>query len=640
MTNSSLASSVGSSLIQSSGLSAGFNVNQIISELMIVAQQPLQNLQNQEISLQTETSTLSTVDSTVSSFQSSIETLTNGNIATVFDLFANRNATSSNTAVATVTAGSNAAIENLTLKVDHLATPTVASGMNIGATLSSANASTTAVSTLGNQQGTGGTFSFYVKGTQYTISINSTDSLKQVINDINATNTTSTDSTSLNYNLPPSGVTASINSTGQISLTYSGSSTPSDFKLGSSYDTSNFLSLTGLQTADAGTATDSNGNPIANTVNYTTQKPISIINSSTSLVHGGGLAYSSPIYGGTIQIGGATIVIDQYTSLADLMYKINSNSASGALASLDITNNKFILTSKNGGNVPITMQELPNSDGSKNPDGTNHPNILEALGLMTVNSDGSQNSLTSQTLGQNSIVEINGNKVVSASNTLTGSMTGISGLSINLNSVTANAININITQDTGSLTSAVNDFINQYNNTYDQISQNTAAGGSLSSEFTLQMFMDSMRSTATSAVNNPSLSTYNTLASIGISTGDIGTSINTNTDHLQLNQTTFLNALQNNPDEVRALLIGDTTMGVTGILQNLDTLVSGELDPTNGYFATATNSINSQISDLNNQITDQQTQLTAYQQQITTEFTNMNQTISQMKSQSSSLSNL
>ena len=345
------------------------------------------------------------------------------------------------------------------------------------------------------------------------------------------------------------------------------------------------------------------------------------------------LPSGTAIKGGSIYIGGAEFTIDNNTTLNDLIYEINSNSDAGCTAEYDFNANKIVLTSKNAGNVAINLEEPTDSNGNKS-------NILQALGLISTDSSGNENPLASQTLGLNSIAEINGTKVISASNNLTSNTTGINGLTINLVMVTSNTINISVAQDTSSITNAINDFISQYNNTIDQISSTTGVSGSLASEYSLVMFSDNLRSTSMDRVESSKLTTYKSFADIGITTGKVGTSTSTNTSHLQLDSTTLLNALKNNPYEVRALLLGDSTNGVTGVLQNLDTMLTSELDPVNGYFTATTDSLNAQIGDYTKQISNMQDRLNVYQSTLTQEFTTMNQLISQMKSQASAANGL
>ena len=638
--SSGLVSSTGSSIIQNSGLASGLDVNTLISELVSVQAQPMQQLYTQEQNTQTELSTLNTVQATVSSLQSSIETLTDGTLASGLNLFNNRTATSSDSTVATCTAATAATIQSVKLKVDQLATSTTATGTNIGNTLTTGDSSLATdsskvqVGDLDNGNGTSGSFSFYVNGNQYNINISdSTNSIDSVIQAINATNTGSLSDPTKNSNGQLlSGVTASVNN-GQISLSYSGNA--SSFVLGSNSDTSNFLQVTGLQTADVSSQSDQASS--TNTISYTS-KPVYVVKTSESLVSSGmystsNLPANTAITAGSIYIGGAEFTIDANTTLNDLLYNINSSSTAGVTAEYDVNTNKLVLTSKNAGNVPIALSEPTDTQGNKS-------NVLEALGLISVDDNGNENSLASQTLGLNSIAEVNGTKIISATNNLTSSTTGIQGLTINLNMVTSNAIHITVAQDTGSLTSAINSFISDYNNTIDQISQNTAVSGALQSEYSLVMFSDDLRSKSMDMLNNPNLSTYKSLPSIGISTGAVGASISSDTSHLQLNSSTFLDALQNNPYEVQTLLIGDPTKGVTGVLQSLNAMLTGELDPVNGYFTSTTAGLNAQISDYNTQISNDQDQLSSYQSNLTQEFASMNQLISQMKSQSSAASGL
>ena len=150
------------------------------------------------------------------------------------------------------------------------------------------------------------------------------------------------------------------------------------------------------------------------------------------------------------------------------------------------------------------------------------------------------------------------------------------------------------------------------------------------------MIRNNLRSTATAAVDGDV--GYKTLASIGITTGDVGTSVDANTYKLIFNATKFQEALTANPDAVKKLLIGDST--TDGVLTKLSTNADNTLDPVNGYFVTRNNTISGQISDLQDSIDKKTTELSTYQTYLYNKFSAMEQLISSLNSQLDTVNNV
>ena len=183
--------------------------------------------------------------------------------------------------------------------------------------------------------------------------------------------------------------------------------------------------------------------------------------------------------------------------------------------------------------------------------------------------------------------------------------------------------------------SAIESFIGKFNSTISEVDSRTKYGKDLSGEYSLISLRNSIRTTATDMVSG--LSTYNSMGMIGITSGEVGTSTDEKTNGLQLDKAVFLEALRERPDEVKALLIGDSDLGVTGILQQLESKVESSLDPVNGYFAARDDSMESYLISLDDTIEREQTRLDKREEYLTAKFNRMDQYISQMNSQMSSL---
>jgi flagellar hook-associated protein 2 len=85
--------------------------------------------------------------------------------------------------------------------------------------------------------------------------------------------------------------------------------------------------------------------------------------------------------------------------------------------------------------------------------------------------------------------------------------------------------------------------------------------------------------------------------------------------------------------------VGSVTFS-KGIGAQFNDMMNAFNDPTNGLLTAAENGITSQISDINDQITELQTEMANSKALLTTEFNNMEQALSQLKNQESSLSSI
>jgi len=598
------------------GLASGLPVNEWIDKLMQAERIPVDALYTKKSTIQTQKTTLSSIEGKISSLRSSMEKLTDSHLASVFDLFAKKTATSSDTSVATASAENGAAAQNVKIKVDTLATSTKAITLNnfkVGKTVEGDEKFTT----LGNGQGKTGKFTIYTtdgvgKTTSHQINVTDSSTLDSIATDISAI----------------SGLSASVDADGNFNISYNGSI--NSVKLGGSGDTSNFFNITQLSTVEASGSAFKSRNPITSISTYGT-----IIDSGND----DKANLNTAVTEGVFMIGKATFKVDSSTRLNDLISEINSNNDAGVIARYDLNTNKITLTSKNPGNTPISMQSGSTDSEYAEEDSSN---FLTAMGLITVDGD----SFASQagTLGTNAKVYLNDSNTAlyANSNTLTSDITGINGLTINLLKTSDNEnVDINVNQDTTQLVSAVSDFISKFNDVINTIDTNTGTSGKLKSEYRLVGIRNDLRQTVTSSVSG--LSKYDSLAMIGITTGSIGTSTETKTNNLQLDSAKFLDALSKDPETVKKLLIGDPeseTDGTRGVMQKLLSKAENLLDPSSGYFNTKDESYNTSIADIEKSIIRGEDRLAAEKKRLTNQFAAMDKAISDMQQQGNALLNI
>lgn len=590
-----------------SGLGSGLNYDSWITQLVALKQKKIDAVSSQVTNISSKESALTSVKTDYSNLLTSIQAFTD--TLTSKNIF-NQKTVSSSASAVIASVDATADVQNLSITVDKLATATVAKSASVaGAYISG----TSQMSDISEGAFKEGNFSVYVGGTKNTINITANEKLSDVVTALNQI----------------SGVSASISNDGKLTIQAATVDSqgqpinnPPTVTVGSSSDTSNFKNVMAL----AG----------SNSV-YTSSKSLFSTNTANPLV-GGSFAGNTSITAGSFTIGNAVFTIDNTTTMDGLISTINKNTDAGVTAAWDSTAGKLVLTSTDQGAVNINIQA-----GDQNNPAATQSNFTDIMGL-TSNGNLTANS---QTLGTDASLTINGNTITSASNTVTSDISGIKGLTLTLTDKTTSTATVSVSVDTSKVSSAITTFVNAFNSAISDTANATSAGtvtksggtitttgqGLLYGESSLSSLGNKIRTLATSGSSSSDV--YKTLASIGITTGAIGASINANTNKLSIDTAKLTAALQNNPDEVKKLLVGDKTSGTTGVLNGIQDKVTTALDSTKGYFAAREDSYEKEATRLNTKITTMNNDLTTYQKQLETKFSAMDTLISKLKNSSS-----
>jgi flagellar hook-associated protein 2 len=369
--------------------------------------------------------------------------------------------------------------------------------------------------------------------------------------------------------------------TSAINTLESYSSTLSD-QLSTLQDAAGVLSTVASSSSNTGivTATAADGTPSSNhliVVNslaktgswYSAAEP-----SSSTALSAGSFDITSGGTTTTIPIGSGVNTLDQ------LAASINSQS-------LGVTAN--VITDSTGARLSLVAQ----SSGS-----AADFSISGATGL----------TFQQAAAGANASLTVDGVPISSASNTVSGA---ISGVTLNLQSASPGTeVSLSLAPDSNSITSAVNNFVLAYNQLIQgvnsQFSYNSASNtaGPLQSDSTVQALQSALLGSTNYSSGS---STLNTLDSLGISTNADGT--------LSLNTTTLANAVQSNSAAVTSFFQGTLN---NGFAASLNSTLSTYTDPSQGAFTVDLKSIASENQDLTDQtntlelyISSQQTILTA-----------------------------
>jgi flagellar hook-associated protein 2 len=226
---------------------------------------------------------------------------------------------------------------------------------------------------------------------------------------------------------------------------------------------------------------------------------------------------------------------------------------------------------------------------------------------------------TQVSTGQDASLTVDGIPIDSASNTVTGA---VSGLTLNLvGAAPGGQVTVSIAPDTAQVSQALTNFVSAYNtaigdvNTQYTVNANNQEGP-LAGDSSVQILQDSLLSIAGYTNGGTGVST---LADLGITMNTDGT--------LSLDSATLDNAVQNNFAAVQTFMQGASSNGFASFLNNQLTTLT---DPATGAFTIDLQSISSENSDLQDQINNFQSYLSTQQTLLTAEYNQADITLQQI----------
>jgi flagellar hook-associated protein 2 len=326
-----------------------------------------------------------------------------------------------------------------------------------------------------------------------------------------------------------------------------------------------------------------------------------------------GSYYSDEVASGTTQLASGSFTITEGGTTTTLTTG-NGDGTGDTLTELASTINNdqlgvtaSVVNDSNGARLSIVSQ----STGS-------------ASDVSVANTGTSGLGFTRSGTGADASLKIDGVPITSASNTITGAITG---LTIDLQGVTTGTpVTLTLAPDSTDITSTLISFVSDYNklitDVNDQFAYNASTGtdGTLSSDSaTRSLQSDLLDATNFSSTTPGALSNLNDL---GISTNNDGT--------LTLDSTTLSNVLGSNFSGVISFLQGDSLS--KGFAASLTNTLNNYSDPGSGAFTVELSSLNNEYLDLGNQIANDQNYLTQEQTTLTTEYNNANIALQELPS--------
>ena len=396
-----------------SGLVSGLDWRSLVDQLSDAERIPQSRLRIDQTNIAKQNTAYSAIQTALTALQTRVQAL---NSTALFDT---RNTTTSDDSLATATAASGATIASYAFNVTQIATAAKQVGTSgVGYSLNATNdVSGLLVSTAPFATAvTAGTIT--VNGHQITIAAG--DTLQAVFDNIQA--------------VTGSEVTGSYDSsTDRIML-----SSTNPIILGSATDTSNFLQAAKLNNNNSGTVTSATQLGVVKM-----SGALSSANFTTPIADGGSGT-------GEFKINGVSITFETADTVTGLLKRIN-DSAAGVTASYDTVNDRFVLANKVTGDIGVALEDVAG-------------NFLEAAGL----------SAGTLSRGRNLLYTVDGGgQMVSQTNTITETSSGITGLSVT--ALATGASNITVGSDTAVIKTAINDFIAEYNKVQSIIDAQTAS---------------------------------------------------------------------------------------------------------------------------------------------------------------------
>ena len=362
------------------------------------------------------------------------------------------------------------------------------------------------------------------------------------------------------------------------------SSDGSPITLGSGTDTSNFLAAAQLS---------SNPGSITSGAALGHVNPAATLNAAdlkTTITNGAGSG------NGSFTINGVSFSYNATTDgLQDIMANINESGA-GVTASYDPINNRFVLANTSTGDVGISMQDVKG-------------NFLAATGL-------SGGALSH---GKNLLYSLNGGsqQIVSQSNTIDPTSSGITGLTVT--AMSTGATTVNVSTDTTTIGTAIQKFVTDYSaaQTYitGQQAVTTAADGSvtpgtLTGDSTTNDIATNLRSLAGLVENITG--TSGAVSSLT----DLGFQSNGNNNTIAMSDSSTLTAMLTSHLKDVAALFSDPTKGLATQMNSYITNTIG----ANGSLPTRTSDLTQQSTDITTQISNLETKISNDSNQWNSEF--------------------
>lgn len=279
---------------------------------------------------------------------------------------------------------------------------------------------------------------------------------------------------------------------------------------------------------------------------------------------------------------------------------------------------------KNGGNYKLVLASTASgTDNAFAITGTGSTDTGRVDGNVMGGLSQSTDAASESKLAANAELTVNGVKVTSGSNKVSGAIPGVD---LDLYKENANTT-VTMNQDAAGISKNLQSFVDAYNQVLSSIKD--ARTGSMKGNASVLSIQQQLQSVLTKSIPGVDpVNSYAYLSQIGIAIQKDGT--------IKLDSTKFNDALKKDPTAVKNLFGNSSN---NGIAQMLNKEINGLLGPT-GVVESSKTSINSRISTEKASQDALTARLTARQKQYIQQYTALNSTLSKMAASTNNLSGL
>lgn len=317
----------------------------------------------------------------------------------------------------------------------------------------------------------------------------------------------------------------------------------------------------------------------------------------------------------TIQDGLNTLTVtlsDGYT-LQDVVDAINTAADdAGSNIQASIVDSKLIISGEYGASNTMAFDDTSGT-------------VLEDLGVIVDAGNAVKNKLQD---ASDASFTVNGLTVTRSTNEDIDDV--IEGVTLNLLQVTTSNVTLQVQRDTSAITSQIESFLSQFNDTIGYIQTKTSVNtttysrGPLAGESSVMALRTRLINALLDSVSSVQAGNPETLAEIGITFDDDGEVSISDSE-------TFSDYLANNPTAVEDLF--NSTDGVANTVSDL----LDSFTQTDGILENRTDSIDDRIEYINDRIERLEARMTRREQQLRSEFASMQQALNLVVAQQSFL---
>jgi flagellar hook-associated protein 2 len=332
---------------------------------------------------------------------------------------------------------------------------------------------------------------------------------------------------------------------------------------------------------------------------------------------------SQPVSSSSATVGTGTLTIAVGSASTSINIDSTDNTLSGIAAAINSASNNpgvtaSIITASDGARLVLTGT----STGQANAITVTQSGGDGGLSSLVYDPADSVTNLTQTQAAQNASFSINGFAATSASNVVSGALTGVT-----LNLVGVSAANtpttLTISADTSAAQTSIGTFVTAVNGVLSSIQSltgynaSTQTAGPLNGNATLEAFQNQLENI---------LDTVNSGNSGGVaSLADLGITADANTGTLDSNTTTLSNALSANLSSVGSLL-----GGTNGIATQINNLINGYTQP-GGLLPTINQGLQSSLQNVSTQQTALTAELATYSATLTSQYNAMDAAVAALK---------